>query len=82
MKQEVQYYMNIETLTASNYSQWIKELKNFVKQNEVWQYIDLQNDRVKKLNLKDYADVEDINKDDIFQDVNEITNDEYDSYHS
>jgi hypothetical protein len=37
---------------------------------------------VKKLNLKDYADVEDINKDDIFQDVNEITNDEYDSYHS
>jgi hypothetical protein len=80
MKQEIRLYMSIETLTASNYSQWIKELKNFAEHIEVWQYIDSQNDKAKELNLNDYADVEDIDEDDIFQDVDEMTDDECDLY--
>jgi hypothetical protein len=39
-----------------------------------------QNDKAKKLNLNDYADVEDIDEDDIFQDLNEMTDDEFDLY--
>jgi hypothetical protein len=56
--------MRTEILIPSNYSQWIKELKNLTKRHNVWQYVDLHN-KAKKLNLNDYADVQDIDEDDI-----------------
>jgi hypothetical protein len=75
--------MSIETLTTSNYSQWIKELENLAKHNEVWQYIDSHN-KAKELNLNDYADVQDIDEDDIdillLNDDDEMTDDELELY--
>ncbi len=84
MKQEVLDFMQTRILTSSNYSQWIKELKNLTKRYNVWQYIDPQNDRAKELNLNDYADVQDIDEDDIdillLDDDDEMTDDELELY--
>ncbi len=83
MEQEVLDFMQTRILTTSNYSQWIKELENLAKHNGVWQYIDPQNDRAKELNLNDYADVQDIDEDDIdilLLDDDEMTDDELELY--
>ncbi len=48
----------------------------------MWQYIDPQNDRAKELNLNDYADVQDIDEDDIdiLLDDYDMTDDELELY--
>jgi hypothetical protein len=85
MEQEIRYYMSTEALTTSNYSQWIKELENLAKRYNVWQYVDPHNDnvRAKELNLNDYADVQDIDEDDIdilLLDDDDMTDDELELY--
>ncbi len=82
MEQEIRYYMRVETLTTSNYSQWIKELENLAKRYNVWQYVDPHN-KAKELNLNDYEDVQDIDEDDIdvlLLDDDEMTDDELELY--
>jgi hypothetical protein len=83
MEQEVLDFMQTRLLTSSNYSQWIKELENLAKRYNVWQYVDPHN-KAKELNLNDYAEVQDIDEDDIdillLDDDDDMTDDELELY--
>ncbi len=50
------------------------------KYHNVWEYVDPHNDDKKEPDLRDYKNVEDIDEDDVIQDLDEMTDDEFESY--
>ncbi len=82
MKQEIKNFMRSDTLTSSNYSIWIKKLEILAKYHNVWEYVDPHKDDKKEPDLRDYANVEDIDEDDLFlqDDDDDETDDAFELY--